>query len=103
MVKEITNKQEFDDAVKKGGLVIVDFFATWCGPCKMVAPLLDKFEAEYTSATFLKVDVDKFQEVAQQYEVSSMPTLLFFKDGLEAQRIVGVNPNALKQALTTLA
>lgn len=103
MVATITSKQEFTDALTHDGLVIVDFFATWCGPCKMIAPLLDKFSQEYTSAKFIKVDVDEFGEIAQEYEVSSMPTVIFFKGGKIVTKVIGANPAALKQALASNA
>lgn len=103
MVATISSANEFQDALKHDGLVVVDFFATWCGPCKMIAPLLDKFSAEYTSAKFIKVDVDQFGEIAQEYEVSSMPTVLFFKEGKVIHKVIGANPAALKQALATNA
>lgn len=99
MVATVASKEEFQSALQHSGLVVVDFFATWCGPCKMIAPLLDKFSNEYSSAKFIKVDVDELSEVAQEYEVSSMPTILFFKDGKVVEKVVGANPAALKQAL----
>lgn len=68
MVSQVASKSEFQEALKHDGLVVVDFFATWCGPCKMIAPLLDKFSKEYPSAKFVKVDVDEVGEVAQEYD-----------------------------------
>lgn len=103
MVAAITSKQEFTDALSHDGLVVVDFFATWCGPCKMIAPLLDKFSAEYSQAKFIKVDVDSFGEIAQEYEVSSMPTVIFFKGGQVVTKVIGANPAALKQAISANA
>lgn len=99
MVATITQKQEFTDALTHDGLVVVDFFATWCGPCKMIAPLLDKFSQEYTTAKFIKVDVDEFGDIAQEYEVSSMPTVIFFKGGKLVTKVIGANPKALKQTI----
>ncbi|EGV66374.1 thioredoxin trx1 [Yamadazyma tenuis] len=103
MVATITKKEEFDEALKHSGLVVVDFFATWCGPCKMIAPMLDKFSAEYTSAKFIKVDVDDFGQIAQEYEISSMPTILFIKDGKVVTKVIGANPAGIKQALAANA
>lgn len=103
MVTAIKNKEEFEAALKHQGLVVVDFFATWCGPCKMIAPLLEKFSAEYTSAKFIKVDVDEVGDVAQEYEISSMPTVLLIKDGQIVSKVIGANPAALKQALANNA
>lgn len=101
MVTSVTSAQEFKDALTHDGLVVVDFFATWCGPCKMIAPLLEKFSVEYPTAKFLKVDVDELGSVAKEYEVSAMPTLLFFKDGKVIQTVVGANPGAIKQAIAS--
>lgn len=103
MVAAITSKKEFTDALSHDGLVVVDFFATWCGPCKMIAPLLDKFSAEYNQAKFIKVDVDEFGEIAQEYEVSSMPTVIFFKGGEVVNKVIGANPGALKQVISANA
>jgi thioredoxin 1 len=101
MVTTVKSAQEFKEALNHDGLVVVDFFATWCGPCKMIAPLLEKFSVEYPSAKFIKVDVDELSTVAQEYEVSSMPTLLFFKGGKIVQTVVGANPGAIKQAIAS--
>lgn len=96
MVSQVHTKEEFDSALQHLGLVVVDFFATWCGPCKMIAPMLDKFAAEYSSAKFVKVDVDELGQLAQQYEVSSMPTILLFKNGQVVDKVIGANPAAIK-------
>ncbi|SGZ48745.1 CIC11C00000002641 [Sungouiella intermedia] len=103
MVAVVSTKSDFEAALKHDGLVVVDFFATWCGPCKMIAPLLEKFSKEYTAAKFIKVDVEELSEVAQEYEISSMPTVLFFKNGQIVGKVIGANPAALKQALATNA
>lgn len=103
MVAAITSKDEFDAALKHDGLVVVDFFATWCGPCKVIAPVLDKFAKEYPSAKFIKVDVDDFGQIAQEYEISSMPTVVFLKGGKVVTKVIGANPAALKQAIASNA
>ncbi|CEP22639.1 TRX1 [Cyberlindnera jadinii] len=99
MVTQITTADQFNEAIKSSKLVVVDFYATWCGPCKMIAPLVERFANEYTDAEFYKVDVDELGQVAQQQEVSAMPTILFFKNGQVIDKIVGANPNALKQKI----
>ena len=103
MVKVVKSAAEFQQALKFVGLTVVDFYATWCGPCKMIAPLLDKFSTEYSNVNFVKVDVDELGDVAQQYEVSSMPTLIFFKNGEIVQKVIGANPAAIKQAIASNA
>ncbi|CDK28354.1 unnamed protein product [Kuraishia capsulata CBS 1993] len=103
MVAVIKSKEEFQSVISSESLVVVDFFATWCGPCKMIAPLLEKFAAEYSSAAFYKVDVDELPEVAGANEVSSMPTILFFKKGEVVGKVIGANPAAIKQTIASLA
>ncbi len=101
MVDLVTSAADFKTQ-SATGLVVVDFFATWCGPCKMIAPVLDKFSKEYTQVKFLKVDVDELSEIAADFSISSMPTLLFLKDGEVVQKVVGANPNAIKAAIQKL-
>lgn len=86
-------KDGFDKAVNSGELVMVDFWASWCGPCKMLAPVIDDLAKEYEGKAIVgKVDVDAEQALAQQYGVMSIPTVIFFRDGEELDRKVGVMP-----------
>lgn len=102
VVSEIPSAADFDKALAVAGkLVVVDFFATWCGPCKMISPMVEKFSNEYTQADFYKVDVDQVPEVAQKNEVSSMPTFILFKDGKQIAKVVGANPAGVKQAIAS--
>lgn len=97
MVPHIT-QAEFAEKVENVPYpVLVDFFATWCGPCKMMAPVLDEvaLEAQGKAAVY-KVDVDQEPELAQRFGVMSVPTLIVFKGGTVAHQFVGVQP---KQAL----
>ena len=82
--------QNFAHKTKKG-VVLVDFWADWCMPCKMMAPILNEVaEATEGSATIYKLNVDEQQQVAAQYGIRSIPTMILFKDGKEVERIVGV-------------
>lgn len=73
------------------GVVLVDFYADWCGPCKMIAPVLDKLDAEMRGkAKILKVNVDQSGEISGRYGVMSIPTLIVFKDGKAVDKVVGV-------------
>jgi thioredoxin 1 len=85
---------DFEDQVEKhGGLAVVDFWATWCAPCRMVAPILDELAAEYRGKVKVtKVDVDTNIRTASRYNVRSIPTILFFKDGTLVDTVVGAVP-----------
>ena len=86
------NAQEFNDLISNNGLVFVDFFASWCGPCKMLAPSVDKLAAEHPEAKVVKVDVDQENALAMQYGVQSIPTLIVFKNGQPVNRKMGFVP-----------
>ncbi len=85
-------KAEFEQ-IKDKGVLVVDFFANWCGPCKMVAPVLEELSKEYEGrATIVKVDVDQEQELAAQFNVMTIPTIILFKDGQMLKQVVGFQP-----------
>ena len=86
---------EFTDIIKNGKPTLVDFYATWCGPCKMMHPILDQLKASMGDAvTVVKIDVDKNQELSAEYRVQSVPTLILFKDGEVKWRAAGVHSAA---------
>ena len=88
------NGTNFADTVKEG-VVLVDFWAAWCGPCRMIAPIIEELAEEYEGkATIAKVDVDTAPEVAQQFGIRSIPTVLFFKDGELVDQMIGAAPKA---------
>jgi len=89
------NSESFDKALAEGKLMMVDFWAAWCGPCRMLAPMVDDLAAQYEGKAVVgKVNVDEEQELAIRYGVMSIPTVIFFKDGKEIDRKVGVMPPA---------
>ena len=91
----IATNTNFDGLLTDGKLVIVDFWATWCGPCRMLSPLLDEVEEEMADKiTVVKVNVDDADEIAMRYRIMSIPTLLFFKGGVMVDRSVGAMPKS---------
>ena len=92
MPKVATNTN-FNELINDSKLVIVDFWATWCGPCRMISPLLDELEEEMADQiTVVKVNVDDADEIAAQYRIMSIPTLLFIKNGQIVDKTVGAMP-----------
>ncbi|GAA0071915.1 thioredoxin [Clostridium sardiniense] len=92
MVKHI-NENEFDvEVLKEEGVVVVDFFATWCGPCKMLAPVLEDVQSEMEDVKIVKVDIDENKMAAQKYGVQNIPTIKIFKNGEEVTTKVGFSP-----------
>ncbi|MFA6118343.1 MAG: thioredoxin [Parachlamydiales bacterium] len=84
------NHDSFSSTIQKG-VVLVDFFAEWCGPCRMLSPIIEEISGSMKGkAVFAKIDIDKESHIASDYEVSSIPTLILFKDGKEINRIVGL-------------
>ena len=95
MAKIATNTS-FDGLLESEKLVIVDFWATWCGPCRMLSPLLDEVEEEMADKiVVVKVNVDDADEIAMRYRIMSIPTLIFFKNGQMVDRTVGAMPKSM--------
>ncbi|MBR2226089.1 MAG: thioredoxin [Bacteroidales bacterium] len=91
----IATNTSFDSLLENEKLVIVDFWATWCGPCRMLSPLLDEVEEEMSDKiTVVKVNVDDADEIAMRYRIMSIPTLLFFKNGQVVDKTVGAMPKS---------
>lgn len=85
----VLNENNFDNTVANG-LVLVDFWATWCGPCKMLAPTIDAIATEYKDRVVVgKVDVDESEAIARRFGIMSIPTLFLFKDGEVVEKLVG--------------
>ncbi|XP_071954358.1 thioredoxin-like [Antedon mediterranea] len=96
-VKKVANKKEFDAEIAgASGLVVVDFFATWCGPCRAISPKVESMAAEFTTVLFLKVDVDENSDTAEAEEISAMPTFKFYKNGAKVDELTGANEAKLR-------
>ena len=90
MVVTHLDKNNFEiEVLKNKGIVLVDFYAQWCGPCKMTGPIVEQLAEEMKEVKFVKVDVDQNQELSSQYQVFSIPTFLIFKDGQVVNQFVG--------------
>ena len=98
---KIATNTSFDGLLEDSKLVVVDFWATWCGPCRMISPILDELEAEMADQiTVVKVNVDDAEDIAARFRIMNIPTLLFFKDGQIVDKTVGAMPkNVLAQRI----
>lgn len=99
MVAEIKSQKEFTDLIGEDKVAVVDFHATWCGPCKQIAPFVEKLSKDFSDANFVKVDVDEVTDVAAEFGVRAMPTFMIFRKGEKLAEVVGANPAALKAAV----
>lgn len=101
MIKNITNVKEFNDIIQSSkGKVIVDFYADWCGPCKMQAPVLDDFSKKQPDSIILKVNVDQNVDLAETHGIMSIPTMMVFSDGKQTYKKPGFHAlNALENLL----
>ena len=85
---KIIDAFEFEETIKEG-LTLVDFFAEWCGPCKMLGPVLEKLDEEYPDVTFVKVNVDNNMELAERFGIMSIPAVFLFKNGEVLDKMIG--------------
>lgn len=94
-MEKVITSTNFQDFLAEPGLLVIDFWAVWCGPCRMLSPVVDELAAEYEGrATIAKCNVDDCEEVAAQFGIRNIPTLIFVKNGMVVDRTVGVVPKA---------
>jgi thioredoxin 1 len=92
---EVTDATFDEEILKSDTLAIVDFWAVWCGPCKMIAPIMEEFASEYEGKIKIaKVDVDHNPNIAVKYGIRSIPTVMFFKDGKVVDQVIGATPKS---------
>jgi thioredoxin 1 len=99
MVKVVSEVSE----IPSTGSVVIDFYATWCGPCKVIAPTFEKLAETYPELTCLKVDVDESQELVDIYDISCMPTFIFLKDGQVVKKVEGGDMKGLETGFNMLS
>lgn len=101
---QINSISEFEELINSEKLTVVDFFATWCGPCKMLGPVFQGVADELgNKVNFIKVDIDQFNEIASKYQVASVPTIIYFKNGNIIDKTVGfMDSDALKNKISSL-
>lgn len=98
-VVQITDDNFDEQVIKKKGLILVDFWAEWCGPCRMIAPILDELAEEYEGqVTIAKLNVDENRQSSARFNIRSIPTLLFFKDGAQVEQIIGASSKSAIKA-----
>ena len=102
MVREI-NAEEYAEIVNSSNPVVIDFHATWCGPCKVLSPILEELNEEIEDVEFVKLDVDQHPQIAGQNQVMGVPTVVILKDGEVKDRFVGVQPKeVIKEKINSL-
>lgn len=102
MIREVNDLSFSNEVLDNKGLVVVDFWASWCGPCKMLAPVLEELSQELgTEVQFTKVNVDENPELSQKFRIASIPTVMMFKEGKPVDTMVGFRPKqAIKDIIT---
>ncbi|RLU26353.1 hypothetical protein DMN91_000147 [Ooceraea biroi] len=97
----IQNSEDLKSRLEKAGtnLVVIDFFAVWCGPCKIIGPKIEELSKELQDVVFLKIDVDECEDLAAEYDIASMPTFVFIKEGKVLETFAGANYDKLKSTI----
>jgi len=98
-VSEVTTSSWESEVIKAQGVVMIDFWAAWCGPCRIISPTIEELSKEYSGKIkVLKLNTDENSDIASRYQVMGIPTVMFFKDGTKVDQIVGVVPKQFLKA-----
>ena len=100
MVNALKTMEEYTKCIAENALVVIDFTATWCGPCKMVGPKFVELAPEFPKVVFVKIDVDENADAAEACGISAMPTFQFYKDGKKVSEVVGASIEKVKEMVT---
>lgn len=95
----IKSPEEFEKLIAQDKLIVVDFHAIWCGPCRMLAPKMQTLAGDFSKAVFVKVDVDGVDEVAAKYGVRALPTVTFFRNSQKLGEVLGADPSKIKKGI----
>lgn len=101
-MESVSSTAVFADRLSKNKYVFVDFYADWCGPCKMIAPIVHKLAEKNPQIVFLKVNVEEAQELCSKYAVSAMPTFLAFADGKKVAEVIGADKPKIESVIATM-
>ncbi|RGP74772.1 thioredoxin [Fusarium sporotrichioides] len=102
-VTPIESLAQFRELIESQQTVIIDFWATWCGPCRMISPIFEKLSDTFGNVTFAKVDVDACPDVAQELGIRAIPTFIAFKNGQKSSEALGADPSKLEQLVSRAA